>query len=127
MNKILVLILFTLMSSASFSETAAPTCHDNSGSPYCRYTGEIDRLYINYSNVILMYFESSINTSDASSVGFAINSGEAAALRIADGNAEFARAFYSTALAAKLSGSKVSVQMRGTESGYLKIDRIWIY
>ena len=120
------LIGLPISSLADSLPPPSPSCYGNNGNPFCTYTGKVSRLYINNSNLILMYFESSIDVSSPAVYGWNINSGAAAALVISDGNSDFAKTFYSTALAAKLADKTVSIQMRNTTSGYLTVDRIWL-
>jgi hypothetical protein len=120
------LLIFSLVTVACFSNASPPTCHPHSGGPYCKYTGKVQRLYMNEGNVILMYFDSPVLTSELANVDWNITSNSAAALKISESNSDFAKTFYSTAMAALLSGHTVSIQMRGAQSGYLKIDRIWL-
>jgi hypothetical protein len=63
--------------------------------------------------------------SEPAKAGFSASKTNAAAFVIGD-NPEFAKLFYSTALAAQASGRKISIQMRDVYSGYLKFDRIWL-
>ena len=60
-----------------------------------------------------------------SEAGFAIKKRSASAFNVKE-NPEFAKLFYSTALTAQASGRNVTIQMRGSQSGYLKFDRIWL-
>jgi len=110
------------MSGAVFSST--PTCSANHGG-YCQYKGKVENIYINEGNLILLYFDAAIPTGDADVSGVTITNGGAAAYNMTD-NLEFAKMFYSTALAAQASGRNVTIQMRGTQSGYLRLNRIWL-
>lgn len=83
-------------------------------------------LYVNSSNIILLYFDTPVERSQPNQYGFNISYDSAAAIDI-NQHPEFATYFYSTALAAQASGRNVSIQMRGVQSGYLKIDRIWLH
>lgn len=116
-------LMFTLLLSSNV-RAGAPTCHSASGG-YCQYSGIVKRIYINSGNIILIYFENAINISEAETAGFTISNGAAAAFRVSN-NPDFAKMFYSTALAAQASGRKVAIQMRGVESGYLAFDRVWL-
>jgi hypothetical protein len=111
------------MCCSSFADQ--PTCHPHSGGAYCQYSGKVDRLYVNAGNLILLYFDTPLVKADAESNGINVSSIDAAAININD-NPEFSNLFYSTALAAQASDKKIIIQMRGTQSGYLKADRIWI-
>ena len=120
-----IILFISLFSIVSFSSIAAkPTCSSNYNG-YCSYTGTVDRIYINSGNLILIYFDEPINLSEPSKAGLSITETSAAIYRVND-NPEFARLFYSTALAAQASKRKVTIQMRDTLNGYLKFDRIWL-
>lgn len=121
-----IFFLLVMMTYSGLSFSATPSCNQNGSDPYCSYNGTIERLYINASNVMLIYFESAMDPSVAQNVGFSVTSGNAAALKITESNSDFFQLLYSTALAAKMAGSTVSMQMRGNESGYMKVDRIWL-
>ena len=121
--KKLVLSIFILLVSNSVL-AASPTCHSSHGG-YCAYAGKVSRIYINTSNIILIYFEEPISVEDAAVAGITISHGNAAAFHVPN-NPDFARMFYSTALAAQASGRNISMQMRGEQSGYLQFDRIWL-
>jgi hypothetical protein len=123
MNKKMVMILLLLLPMASYA--ASPTCHTNPSGNYCQYIGKVTQIYINSSNLILLYFEEPIDIADANSYGMNISNGSAAAFLVSD-NPTFAQMFYSTALAAQASGRTVTIQMRGSQNGYLKFDRIWL-
>lgn len=119
----MILALSLLPPMAGYA--AGPTCHTDPGGNYCTYEGKIQRIYINSSNLILLYFEEPADVADANSYGMNISYGNAAAFLASD-NPTFAEMFYSTALTAQASGRSVSIQMRGNEQGYLKFDRIWL-
>jgi len=119
-------ILILLLSVLSFELMAAkPSCSSNHGG-YCSYKGPVKHIYVNSYNLILIYFDTPLDLSEASVAGFTPTKGPAAALLITDQNRDFANLLYSTALAAQASKRNISIQMRGTQSGYLKVDRIWL-
>jgi len=123
MKGIIVGILL-LVSSGVFA--AAPTCGtDSSGNAYCQYTGKVKKIYINSGGGILLYFDTPLDKAVAESVGFTPTKTNAA-YNLVSTNPDFAKMFYSTALAAQASKRDVTIQMRGTLSGYLKFDRIWL-
>lgn len=118
-------LMFVLM-GASLSLADTPTCHIHDDENYCSYTGYVNRAYVNSSGLFLLYFDSPLDLSVASSVGINATSTQAAAFPVSEGN-QFGYMLYSTALSALSEKKRVTVQMRGTHGGYLKIDRIWIY
>lgn len=122
MHKLTVAVLFLLLSSNAFS--GMPSCSSASGG-YCHYKGKVADIYINSGNIILLYFDTAMPPENAGVAGFSITNGAAAAYNMSD-NPDFAKLFYSTALAAQASGRDVTIQMRGNQSGYLKFDRIWL-
>ena len=119
-----IAILIAGHSSVTFG--GAPTCRVHSGGNYCSYSGYVDRAYINSGGLFLLYFDTPLNLSVASSVGLDIKYTSAASFPMSD-NDQFGYMLYSTALSALSDNKKVSIQMRGSHGGYLKIDRIWIY
>lgn len=120
-----IFVAATVLMISNHSLAATPTCHSNNGSPYCQYTGKVERIYINDSNLVLIYFDNSVSLDVPASVGYSVSNGYAAAFDV-DENPEFAKMFYSTALAAQASGRSITIQMRDAQSGYLKFDRIWL-
>lgn len=72
-----------------------------------------------------MYFDTPLDLHVAQGVGFNPAVASAAIIKV-DDHPDFAKLFYSTALAAQASGREVTIQMRGVASGYLVIDRIWL-
>ena len=106
---------------------ASPLCLEySSGSGhYFQYHGKVKQVYVNENNLILIYFEEPISVEDVLRCGLSVNSGSAGSFQI-DAQPEYAKLLYSTALAAQATGRPVSVQMRSVQSGYLKIDRIWL-
>lgn len=120
-TKIILLSFFFIASNVS---AGAPTCSASSGG-YCAYTGKVSRIYVNSGNLILLYFDAAVALDVPTVAGYTISNGAAAAY-IIDDNPEFAKTFYSTALAAQASGRNVSINMKGVQSGFLKFDRIWL-
>ncbi|WP_105900741.1 hypothetical protein [Vibrio gangliei] len=123
MLKIIMLIIITIsLSIKSFAANLA--CSDNLGG-FCTYTGKIERVYVNDNNLILIYFESPLSSSEVSKSGLNVTKYEAAAYKLTD-NPDFAKLFYSTALTAQSTQKTISIQMYDVLSGYLKFDRIWL-
>ncbi|MGD8112537.1 hypothetical protein [Vibrio sp. TRT 17S01] len=118
----LFIALSLLLSTNAFAK--APTC-SSSGGGYCSYLGMVERIYVNSGNLILVYFDVPMSESEPGKAGMDVSNYAAGAIKIND-NPDFAKLFYSTALAAQSSGRRISIQMRGSISGYPKIDRIWL-
>lgn len=122
MLNILFVLVAIIGSSSAFA--AKPVCHDTHGG-YCSYTGKVERIYINSGNVILLYFDTTMDDGEWEKAGYDAANRSATAIQLND-NPEFAKLFYSTALAAQASKRSISIQMRGLYQGYLKADRIWL-
>ena len=116
---LLAIALFTFDAN-----TAAPKCYSTSGN-YCAYSGYVEQIYINNTNMILLYFDTPMVEGEWENAGFSASSTTAAAINL-DENPSFAKLFYSTALSAQATNRQVYIQMRGTVNSYLKIDRIWL-
>ena len=113
-----------ILAFASPLSAATPTCYTTHGG-YCAYEGKVRMIHANSGGLILMYFDAQVPVEAAQASGYTVINPEAGAIMISD-NPEFARMFYSTALAAQSSKRNVTVQLRGAISGYMKIDRIWL-
>lgn len=124
--KFLYKLLILMLLSAGTVLGAAPTCQLYNGAPYCSYNGYVKGIYVNATDTIILYFDTPLAAGSASSVGFTATNTNAAAIPISE-NPEFAKLFYSTALAAQASKRKVTIQMRYNHGSYLKMDRIWLY
>ncbi|WP_367987506.1 hypothetical protein AB2S62_13545 [Vibrio sp. NTOU-M3] len=118
----LFIALSLLLSTNAFA--SAPTCSSTYGG-YCSYVGMVERIYVNSGNLILVYFDAPMSESEPGKAGMDVTNHTAAAIKIND-NPDFAKLFYSTALAAQSSGRRISMHMRGSVSGFPKIDRIWL-
>jgi len=102
------------------------SCGTSGGTGYCSYNGKLSRVYINEGNTILIYFEQAIDTSLPATVGISgVTTGVATRYSL-NSNAKFADYLYSTALTALAGDKTVSMQFRSA-SGYLIVDRIWIF
>ena len=121
-NALLFVVLFGV---ASMAFSAAPECRTLAEGNYCVYEGKVRSLYVRANGLILIYFDAAFDPAIATNVGFNVSTGNATAFLIADAP-DFGKLLYSTALAAQSTGRNIKLQMRGTVSGYLKIDRIWL-
>jgi len=120
----LALVLVIAISDRAAAD--APYCHTHTSGGYCQYRGTVKQIYVNNGNRILLYFDTPLDLSQPANVGISGITRHTAASVVIDDNPEFAKFFYSSALAAQASGRRIIVQMRGNSSGYLKIDRIWV-
>ena len=118
-----LLLSFSVLFSTLLT-AGQPVCHSASGG-YCSYSGFVSNIYVNKFNDILVYFDTAMENGAGDTAGYTVNNHNAAILNI-DESPEFAKLFYSTALAAQSTKRRISIQMRGVKSGYLKIDRIWL-
>ncbi|WMS86042.1 hypothetical protein [Pleionea litopenaei] len=121
-SKVLLTTFILLFTTLTFADK--PKCYAASAG-YCQYTGKISRIYVNNDNIILLYFDTQMDDGEWDVAGFTATSKFAGAVSL-DTQNEFAKLFYSTALAAQSTKRKITVQMRGNIGGYLKIDRIWL-
>ena len=121
-----VLALALMMAITDPAAADAPFCQTHVSGGYCQYSGTVKQIYVNNGNRILLYFDTPLDLSQPANVGISGITRHTAASIIIDENPEFAKFFYSSALAAQASGRRIIVQMRGNSSGYLKIDRIWV-
>lgn len=123
--KVVLLGLFVSMALISINSHAGkPACYSSHGG-FCSYKGKVKSIYINSGNAILLYFDTPLAAGDSDIAGYSTSNYSAAIVSVSE-NLEFAKLFYSTALTAQASGRDVSIQMRGTLSGYMKADRIWL-
>ncbi len=120
--KTLCFLCLIFISTSVFA--TVPVCSDTSGG-YCQYTGKVSKIYVNAHDSILLYFDTRIPVENALIASYTITNGAAGIIQISE-NPEFAKLFYSTALAAQASKRNVTIQMRGTYGAYLKMDRIWL-
>lgn len=104
----------------------APTCHTHSSGPYCSYHGIVHKAYVNENNWILLYFDTALNPSAVAAVRLTnVTNYNACIYKLTD-NADFAKAFYASILAAQARDARITVHMREGSSGYLQCDRIWV-
>lgn len=118
------LVVSLLLFTSVVISAAKPTCNSSHGG-YCQYNGKVRQIYVNKGNLILIYFDEAMDEGEWDKAGFSASQRTAAAIKI-DDNPEFAKLFYSTALAAQSTGRSISFQMRGVSYGFLMIDRVWL-
>lgn len=133
MKRLLLILLLGALESVAIGKVQADfDCNIASNNvPYCRYTGAVQMAYARDDGVLLMYIPQSFDKSLATAVGIlGVTKSNAFSYRIQQQNpnsVEFARTLYATLLTAQAQGRDVMVQMRKVVSGYLIIDRIWLY
>jgi hypothetical protein len=123
----ITLISIFLLFFAVIANSSETICRTNKqGINYCKYEGEIDALYLNSDNTMMVYFTEPVDINLANSFGFKIKSSKGAALRIVDNNKTIGVMMYESLLQAKVHNRNVIIHMRDIEGSSLKIDRIWI-
>src|SRR5262249_32356713 len=75
---------------------------------------------------VILYFDTSFNTSIATSVGLTGVSINNAAMYNMQSNPDFGKSLFAALLAAQARGATISVQMSSVLDGYLVMDRIWV-
>lgn len=124
------------------------TCPTSStGIIYCTYSGLVKQVYVNSGRLLLIYPEADLTATVMQSEvegsgyetywGVDVSAFTAFAVRAPAKSVEtsdpdefhsmtqYASKLYSLMLASKLSGTRVGLQLRGGESGYLEIDRAY--
>ena len=97
-----------------------------SGTPYCSYTGKVVQAYVNDSNLVILYLDTNFTQTQLTAVGITGVTNLSSVARQISTDPEFSKMLYATMLAAKVSDSTVTVQMKGVYNGYLEIDKIWL-
>lgn len=127
MNTILKFIMGILVFAAwpSVANAQTTTCAVSQNIPYCQYTGKLKTVYINDSNLMLLFLEQPVDTALPASVGYTGVTNGTAGMYTTTVNPSFAEFLYSTALTASAADKTVTMQFRGA-AGYMKVDRIWL-
>lgn len=101
------------------------TCRTNDkGQNYCRYKGQIPRIYVNQEGLVLVYFEATFDKKSAAEKGYEIGNGSAGALLTVGTPAS--EEMLNMIRLAYTEGRDVEIHMRDVHSGYLLIDRVWM-
>ncbi|GAA0464021.1 hypothetical protein GCM10009096_00600 [Parasphingorhabdus litoris] len=127
MKKLIFIVSFIgtlIFGSSSASAQQSFFCSPSYGG-YCQYTGKISQLYVNDANLIIMYFENSVDPAVISNTGISASVNNAGAYMITD-NPIYAEYLYSTLITAQASKRPVTIQFFGTTSGYLKLSKVWL-
>ena len=91
--------------------------------PYCKYIGPVNKLYVNQEGLALLFLDASILPSDAAMFGYEIRNGSAFAV---DLSSPHGHDMYDLIKLAFANGDIVEVHARATTHGYMLIDRVWI-
>lgn len=93
--------------------------------PYCRYKGEIDKIYINSNGLALVFLNKHFNVEDAKKFGYDVTAGNIVAIDL-NNKTLFSRELFDMATLAFQQDLFVEIHARGTINGYLTVDRIWV-
>jgi hypothetical protein len=109
------------------SLAGTPTCKTGSqGNPFCKYTGKVEKIYVNHENLILLYLDTAIPESELNKVGYTGVTHRNAVSCKFDDNPDFAKLFYSTALTAQATDRDITIHMHNNFRGFPKVFRIWL-
>jgi hypothetical protein len=93
--------------------------------PYCRYKGKIDKIYLNDKGFALIFLNETFDIEKAKTFGYEITSGSMVAIDINSHN-QFSHKLLDMATLAFQQDHFVELHTRGTTNGYLVVDRIWV-
>lgn len=129
MNKLFSKILagLFLLFISNYSFAAGLFCSASYGG-YCNYSGKISRVYVNRSNLLLIYTEGGMDLSQLANAGnkfSMVTTGAAVAVNM-NKYPVFGKNIYSAALTAFMGGKSITLQCKDNHGGYLQADRIWI-
>jgi hypothetical protein len=120
-----VAIILSLQVANPFVNQGGATCYSEGANNWCEFKGYVDGLYVNDSGVVIATFSDSLSSESLNKVGLLdVKSKNRARF-------ELKESIHSEMLdMLKLSFEKrksIKVHTHGSESGYLKLDHIWIY
>ena len=118
--------LFLLLATNSIYAVGL-SCFAPSGG-YCNYSGKISRVYVNRSNLLLIYTDTSLDLSQLANAGGKFASVIRSNAIAVDMNKypEFGKNIYSAALSAFMADRSIVLQCKDTYGAYLQTDRIWV-
>lgn len=120
------LLLFAIALTMVPQSAMAQTFTCSGSGPHCQYTGKISRAYINEDNLMLIYFEQPFDIALPAAVGIlGVSRGDAGSY-LTTNNHSYSEFLYSTALTALAADKTVVVQFFVAQSGYLRVNKIWI-
>jgi hypothetical protein len=128
--KYIVAILMILICIIYFGpiekyNTEAVCKESQTSTPYCKYTGKVDKFYINDQGLVLFYLKTSFNIVQAKSFGYNVKSANIMAIQLAKNQTN--NDLYNALNYAFQSDVFLEIHSRGTTSGYMKIDRVWLF
>lgn len=120
----LIIALFAYKTYES-TDTEAVCKASDTTTPYCRYKGEIDKIYINSNGLALVFLNKTFNIDDAKKFGYVVTAGNIVAIDL-NNETQFSRELFDMATLAFQQDLFVEIHARGTTNGYLVVDRIWV-
>lgn len=132
MKRVVVLLMgIAIICVATFfyiaSDSTTVKCKESDTStPYCMYKGKVKSVYVNEKGLILIGIFKVIDQKQANSVGFDIKTLNYFAYQIDDGDVLFGEHILSLSQTAIADDKLVEMHARGSISGIVKIDRIWL-
>jgi len=120
----LIIALFAYKTYESTNVEAICKSSETS-TPYCRYKGEIDKIYINSNGLALVFLNKKFNLEDAKEFGYVVSTGNIVAIDL-NNQTQFSRELFDMATLALQQDLFVEIHARGTTNGYLVVDRIWV-
>jgi hypothetical protein len=128
-SAVAVIIFFVIMAALTKLKTfsiftSTSICRTNeSGASYCRYKGEVPKMYINSEGLVLFYLDVPFDLENAKEKGYVIKNGGALALKIDNNdNSLLLLKFLEKAYENR---DTVEIHARSTKDGFLVIDRVW--
>ena len=126
-QRLLVIILgLSLLSSCQFTANNNAVCKNStSDTPYCRYKGTIEKLYVNSDGLVLIFINDDFSLEQAKKYGYEIKTGNVIAYPLKGENSistnmlDFVKIAFSKQL-------DVEIHARNVFKGYLTVDRIWV-
>jgi hypothetical protein len=120
----LSIAVFTYKTFESINAEAICKSSDTT-TPYCRYKGEIEKIYINSNGLALLFLNKNFNVEDAKKFGYDVTAGNIVAIDL-NNETQFSRELFDMATLAFQQDLLVEIHARGTINGYLTVDRIWV-
>lgn len=121
----LIIVISVVLAYRWHSSLPTAICKEsNSSTPYCKYVGPVNKLYINEQGLALIFLEQPFGVESAKSHGYNAKSGAAMALDIKNNTMDLE--MYRLLVTAFDEEAQVEIHARSVKSGYMKIDRVWL-